>query len=162
MLGACHTRVEKQCRTLERLIPHLHQHGCDADAREAATAVMRYFDTAAVHHHADEEEDLFPALEEAMAGSDAVCIRDLCRLLRSEHRALEQRWQDLRTALQAMAEGQSAELSADRVSAFISAYRQHIAREDSELIPMARRLLGESALADMGRAMALRRGLKTP
>lgn len=37
---------------------------------------MRYFDTAA-RHHEDEEQDLFPALLESMAGSDAVCLREL-------------------------------------------------------------------------------------
>lgn len=162
MLGACHTRVEKQCRTLERLAPHLIQHGSNADACEAATAVLRYFDIAAVHHHADEEQDLFPALLEAMAGSDAVCIRDLCRMLSDEHRMLEQHWQQLRTVLQAIAQGLPAELTPDRVSAFTSAYRSHMAREDQELIPMARRLLGELALEQMGRAMAQRRGLSWP
>ena len=57
MLAACHTRVEKQCQTLLRLQPHLMEHGSDAAAREAASAVMRYFDTAAKHHHEDEEQD---------------------------------------------------------------------------------------------------------
>lgn len=92
MLAACHTRVEKQCQTLTRLQPHLSKNGCDAAAREAASAVMRYFDTAAKHHHEDEEQDLFPALLEAMAGSDAVCIRDLTRELMMEHRRLEALW----------------------------------------------------------------------
>lgn len=162
MLGACHTRVEKQCQTLERLLPHLAQQGCDRDAREAAQAVMRYFDTAAVHHHADEEEDLFPALQDAMAGSDALCIRALCDSLRQEHRTLEQCWRHLRLPLQAIAEGASAELAPEAVSAFTAAYREHMAREDGELIPMARRLLQDSALDQIGRAMGLRRGLNGP
>ena len=77
MLAACHGRVHKQCETLGRLAAHLPTHGSDTAAQQAATAVMRYFDTAARDHHADEEEDLFPALLEAMAGSDAVCLRAL-------------------------------------------------------------------------------------
>lgn len=47
MLAACHGRVEQQCRTLLRLVPHLQAHGADPSARQAARAVMRYFDTAA-------------------------------------------------------------------------------------------------------------------
>ncbi|MBM3387317.1 MAG: hemerythrin domain-containing protein, partial [Betaproteobacteria bacterium] len=86
MLAACHTRVEKQCHTLERLQAHLPEHGSDAQAQEAAGAVLRYFDSAARHHHEDEEQDLFPALLEAMAGSDAVCIRELTSALLAEHR----------------------------------------------------------------------------
>ena len=41
MLAACHTRVEKQCRTLERLQAHLNMHGSDPAAQEAAHAVLR-------------------------------------------------------------------------------------------------------------------------
>lgn len=67
MLAACHGRVQHQCKTLLRLVTHLQTHGADRPAQEAANAVMRYFDTAARHHHEDEEQDLFPALLESMA-----------------------------------------------------------------------------------------------
>ena len=62
MLAACHERIEAQLGTLERLAQHLPRHGCDADARSAAAAVVRYFDTAGMLHHQDEDEDLFPLL----------------------------------------------------------------------------------------------------
>ena len=159
MLAACHTRVEKQCRTLERLQAHLPTHGSDAAAQEAASAVLRYFDSAARHHHKDEEQDLFPALLEAMAGSDAVCIRELTAALLAEHRQLEARWAALRSVLQAVADGQAAVLAAAQVDGFVNAYRTHILREDTELLPMAERLLGEPALAEIGQAMRERRGL---
>ena len=58
----------------------------ETDARAAADAVMRCFDTSAAHHHADEEADLFPALLEAMPGSDPVCLRELVEALCAEHR----------------------------------------------------------------------------
>ena len=60
MLAACHLRIEQQCSTLRRLVPHLLAHGADSQARQAAASVLRYFQTAAIDHHADEEEDLFP------------------------------------------------------------------------------------------------------
>jgi iron-sulfur cluster repair protein YtfE (RIC family) len=99
MLAACHGRVQHQCETLLRLVTHLQTHGADRPAQEAASAVMRYFDTAARHHHEDEEQDLFPALLESMAGSDAVCLRELTASLCSDHRLLEQRWASLRQRL---------------------------------------------------------------
>ena len=37
-------RVESQLASLERLVPHLSQHGCDMSAQDAAQALMRYFD----------------------------------------------------------------------------------------------------------------------
>ena len=158
MLAACHTRVEKQCLTLLRLQPHLAGHGSDAAAREAAGAVMRYFDTAAKHHHEDEEQDLFPALLEAMAGSDAVCIRDLTRDLVAEHRQLEARWFRLRETLEAIADGETVPLSIEEVTDFVDSYRGHILKEDTELLPMAARLLGEAQLQRIGQAMRARRG----
>ena len=159
MLAACHTRVEKQCRTLERLQAHLGTHGSDTAAQEAAHAVLRYFNSAAKHHHEDEEDNLFPALLEAMAGSDAVCIRELTEALEADHRVLEQRWAAMRVKLQAIRQGQAEVLSEKEVEAFTGGYRAHILREDTELLPMAQRLLGEQALREISQAMRERRGL---
>lgn len=159
MLSACHHRVERQCATLRRLVLHLAGHGADEDARTAAAAVMRYFDTSAKDHHADEETDLFPALVESMAGSDAVCIRDLIASLTLDHRALESHWQRLRAVLGQVAAGVSPPLASADVEPFISLYERHIAREEGELLTMAARLLGDEALDRVGRAMRERRGI---
>ncbi len=160
MLAACHGRIERQCATLRRLLPHLAAHGADAQAREAAQAVMRYFDHAAVDHHADEEQDLFPALLEAMAGSDAVCLRDLTGQLTQQHRELESHWRALRQVLECIAAGQTHALDAALVERFVGAYEQHLQRENDELLPMAARLIDEAALQRIGRAMRLRRGIE--
>jgi hemerythrin-like domain-containing protein len=159
MLAACHARIEQQCATLQRLVPHVAGHGADAQARSAAAGVMRYFDTAAVQHHADEEADLFPALLEAMAGSDAVCLHELTVGLAAEHRELESRWRQVRGALAQVAAGAATSLDADAIDAFVGLYQRHIAREEGELLPMAARLLGDDALDRVGRAMRERRGI---
>lgn len=159
MLSACHGRVASQCDTLQRLDQHLAQHGSDTAAREAATAVMRYFDLAAPHHHADEEQDLFPHLREAMAGSDAVCIRQLTDRLCAEHRVLEGQWQALRAVLQGIAQGQAVRPAPGQVDAFVAAYQAHIECEENELLPMATRLLADAQLAQIGQAMRQRRGI---
>lgn len=103
MLAACHIRIQRQCATLRRLAAHLAEHGADAQARSAAAGVLRYFDTAAPQHHADEEQDLFPALIESMAGSDPVCLKGMTQGLRDEHSELETAWARLRPRLQAIA-----------------------------------------------------------
>lgn len=159
MLAACHGRVQQQCETLLRLLAHLQTHGSDRPAQEAARAVMRYFDTAARHHHEDEEQDLFPALLEAMAGSDAACIRQLTTSLCSEHRQLELRWAALRQSLLQIAEGSATTLNEADAPGFVRFYEQHIAREDAELLPMAARLLSDGELDRIGLAMRARRGL---
>ena len=159
MLSACHPRVERQCATLRRLVAHLATRGADADAAAAAAAVLRYFDSAAKDHHADEEQDLFPALIESMAGSDATCLRDMIAALEGEHRALETHWQRLRPVLQGIAAGQALPLASADVEPLTGLYVRHIAREEAELLPMAARLLGDDALERVGRAMRERRGI---
>jgi hemerythrin-like domain-containing protein len=161
MLAACHGRVQHQCETLQRLLAHLRSQGADRSAQEAAHAVVRYFDTAARHHHEDEEQDLFPALLESMAGSDAVCLRELTAALCHDHRLLEQRWAALRQRLSQIAEGGTSTLEVDEVAGFVQLYEQHIAREEAELLPMAARLLSDVELDRIGLAMRTRRGVTT-
>jgi hemerythrin-like domain-containing protein len=159
MLRECHQRVQAQCRTLVRLVPHLHQHGSDQVAVDAARAVMRYFDLAAPLHHADEEADLFPALLDAVGGSDAVCLHGLIDGRLGEHIELDRQWQSIRQVLQRVASGQAALLDADIIDAFQAAYKRHIGTEENELLPMADRLLPAPVLAALGRSMQARRGV---
>jgi len=159
MLAACHHRIESQCTTLQRLVAHLATHDVDTDASIAAAAILRYFDTSARDHHADEETDLFPALVESMAGSEAICIRDLIASLKADHRAIESRWQAVRPALLKIAAGEPQSLTTHDVTPLIALYQSHIAREEDELLPMAARLLSDSALDQIGRAMRERRGI---
>ena len=160
MLSACHYRIERQCSTMRRLVEHLATHGTDLEARTAAAGVMRYFDTAAMHHHADEEENLFPALIESMAGSDAVCLREMTQALTADHRELERHWQRVRAVLERVAAGDAVALASSDVEALVRAYEQHIEREESELLPMAARLLSDESLELIGRAMRERRGVE--
>ena len=160
MLSACHGRVERQCQTLLRLVPHVAANGPDQAAREAAQNVMRYFDTSARHHHADEEEDLFPALLQSASGTELAHLRDLIEALRAQHRELEQAWGQLRWKLEGIWLGTKPNLDAEEVGRLVELYRSHIAREEEELLPLAARLLGEAQLDAVGRAMRLRRGIK--
>lgn len=158
LLTECHRRVEDQCALLTRLADHLKQHGSDAVAASAARAVLRYFELAAPKHHADEEDDLFPALLDSVAGSDAVCLRELIGALQADHRAFELEWLALREPLRAVEAGQPARLEASRVRNFAEHYAAHIAREEGELLPMAGRLLSDEVQARLGRHMRQRRG----
>ena len=165
MLAACPLRVQSQCATLLRLAPHLAAHGSDRPAQEAATAVMRYFDTSARHPHEDEEQDLLPALLKAVAGSNAIGLRDLTTALCADHRALEARWCALRR-VQVQVQVQvgkgaatATTLAAADVQGFVDLDEQHIAREEAELLPLAAGLLGGAELDRVGLAMRARRGV---
>lgn len=160
MLSACHGRVERQCQTLLRLVPYLAANGPDQAAREAAQNVMRYFDTSARHHHADEEEDLFPALLRSAPDAELARLRALIDVLLGQHRELERIWGKLRSKLEDIGLETKPGLDADEVGRMVELYRSHIAREESELLPLAARLLGDTQLDTVGRAMRLRRGIK--
>lgn len=160
MLSACHGRVESQCQTLLRLVPHIAANGSDQAAREAAQNVMRYFDTSAKHHHADEEEDLFPVLLKTAPEAELAHLRKLIDTLLGQHRELELAWSQVRWKLEGIWLGMKPDLSADEVARMVDLYRLHIAREEDELLPLAARLLGEAQLDGVGRAMRLRRGIK--
>ena len=142
------------------MVPHLAAHGANEEARTAAVKVMHFFDTSAEQHHADEEEDLFPALIESMPGSDAVCLREMITGLKADHRALQAAWGNLRGVLDRIAAGQSVALAASDVEALIGLYERHIQREEKELLPMAARLLSEDDLTRIGRELRERRGIQ--
>jgi iron-sulfur cluster repair protein YtfE (RIC family) len=160
MLIACHGRIRDHCATLLRVRTHVAAHGADAAAGGAAHGVVHYFDRGARDHHVDEEEDLFPALIESMAGSDPVCIRDLADALTAEHRELERLWAPVRAWLGAVAMGKSSSPAPAEIEPFVALYERHAAREEAELFPMAQRLLESEALAAIGQSMRRRRGVK--
>jgi hemerythrin-like domain-containing protein len=155
MLSACHGRIERHLGTLERLQRHLPEHGADLDARAAARGILRYFDIAAPHHHADEERSLFPRLRRARP-NDAP---PLLAALEQEHESLAAKWRRLRPLLTGIAAGNRANLSARDVAEIRSAYLAHIAHEERELIPFAAATLDATALAEIGAEMAARRGV---
>jgi len=162
MLHACHGRVRDQLGTLIRLADWLPQHAADEPARRAARAVMRYFDLAAVHHHRDEEEDLLPAMREAVGAEGRERLAALDARLRREHAELESAWRVLREPLARIAGGEAAPLDAGRVRDFADAYETHIRLEEDALLPWAARVLGEAAVAAMSRAMTARRTVTAP
>ena len=154
VLRACHRRMERQLTTLSRLRRHLPLHHADEDARIAASATMRYFDTAARNHHADEEASLLPRLADADK-TLAPIIADLVR----EHDELEARWLRLRPLLTAISARASGHLPVKDVETFCAAYRAHIAREEGTLLARANEVLDAAALAEIGAEMAARRDL---
>jgi hemerythrin-like domain-containing protein len=159
MLAACHDRIRSRCSTLLRLRSHVAECGTDVEARTAAQGVIRYFDTSALDHHEDEEQDLFPALLEAMAGSDPVCIRELTESLADDHRELARLWTSVRVWLVAIERGETPLPDAGNIESFVDLYERHAGREEQELFPMATRLLGDEELDRIGRSMRLRRGI---
>ena len=123
MLLACHRRIERQLRTLERLHEHLVRNGVDAQASLAAQTILRYFMKAAESHHDDEEKDLFPLLEQRIpAGTEKAGFNALREKLEGDHDRVRDLWTRLRKPLEGIADGLPRMLNAADVRAFIEGY----------------------------------------
>jgi hemerythrin-like domain-containing protein len=157
MLEACHGRIKDQCDTLRRLAAHLPQRGSDDQAREAAAAVMRYFDTAGELHHCDEECDLLPRMIEAAHGGEATHVAQIVAKLHADHHAMREAWRAIRATLARITRGERVLLQESEVSGFAARYDAHIAFEEKTVLPLARALLGPAELAAIGAAMTARR-----
>lgn len=159
MLEACHERVHRMLALLGRLREHLHGHGPDVQAQQAARDVMRYFDQAAPLHHQDEELHVFPPL--LARGEERVAT--LVRRLQQDHRAMESRWAAARTALARVAEGRGGDVDAAEdalLDAFAALYDDHIRSEEQIAYPAAQSLIDEPTRTAMGEEMMRRRGVK--
>jgi hemerythrin-like domain-containing protein len=156
--------VRRSLRLLQRLVAHTQGHGADAQAREAAADVLRYFDLAAPAHHEDEERHLVPRLQASAHAHE----REAAARLLADHALIGQRWQALRPLLQSLRDGARDGVSAEGVpagleaaaAAFIEVHASHLALEDTLAFPAAEALVraeGAATLAAMGEEMASRR-----
>lgn len=161
MLEACHGRIERMLRLIDRLQERLQDNGQDPFVRQAAEDVMRYFDMAAPLHHEDEERHVFPPL---MAGSD-VAVKALVLRLIQDHRQMEVAWQNARAVLLSLAkQGAPAHTSLTvwqkvALNDFARLYRQHLDDEEKVVYPKSRTLLSTEALSAMSEDMMARRGV---
>lgn len=162
VLKHCHDRIRKQLATLDKLMPHLAAHGADEQARQAASAVMKYFDKSAHWHHADEEENLLPMLQATAQGEDAALLAQLGPVIIDEHRQMDAMWQGLHEQLSAVAGGAAGTLRETDVRRFADMYAAHMEREESQIAPMAKRLFSAQQMAQLGHAMQVRRGIAGP
>jgi pyridoxamine 5'-phosphate oxidase len=138
MLDGCHGRIRQNCERIEKIAAHVASVGVDAEARDAAHAVVRFFDTAGATHHRDEEEDLFPVLLVCAPRDERAAARVLIDELRADHLRMDHAWRDMRRSLLLLAAVGNDGLTAERAREFRALYERHIAREESQMLPGAR------------------------
>ena len=159
MLGACHERVEGMLALLQRLRERMRAQGADAQVRQAAADVMRYFDLAAREHHRDEELHVFPPL---LAQGDGAVVATIVRL-QIDHLNMEWRWLAAHDVLAAIATGGLQWLTPNHdgaLDAFVRLYDKHIETEEQIVFPAAAALVTGQPLQAMGREMMARRGAR--
>jgi len=162
LLSDCHRRIERFLELLIRVSGEYEGRALDPAAADAVRKAQRYFAHAAPRHTADEEESLFPRMKAAAAARGERC--EALERLESDHGqagvlharvdGLFSRW--LRDG--AVSFEQSSQLRAI-LAELRELYRGHIHVEDSEVFPLAGRLLSEGELSAVGAEMRARRGL---
>jgi len=162
LLSDCHRRVESFLRDLIVVAEQAGGGELNAKQREALETALRYFREAAPKHTADEEESLFPRMR---ALGDAATGEALAKIdaLEADHHVAKHSHDVVEQLGRAwLAQGR---LSADdaahlteHLRALRSIYERHIAVEDSEIFPLAAKVVPQNQLAEVGREMARRRG----
>lgn len=153
MLAASHRRQEEELRACRQAAFALSEDRGRAEHVAIIAAGLRFFRKQAKRHVADEEESVFPRL----AGQGEQ-IDELVRTLIADHREHEKLLGELDALAAPWIEGSALPPSgtahefADRFQTFYEHYRDHIDREDDELLPALASLsgeAGEAALAEM-------------
>lgn len=151
MLYACHGKIQNFCQQLLRLPEYMAQHGCNDVVHGSVAQILTYFNQAAPLHHADEEADFFPLLQQYAPQS-----HDLIAKLAAEHNVLEENWRILAQELNAILLGDTVTLSAQNVAKFTQSYAQHIELEEP-LFEMGKQFIPQEKLRAIGKIMAQRR-----
>ena len=161
MLRACHERVQRTLRLLEKVVAHVQAHGSDAKVVDAAADVLRYFDLAAPRHHEDEELHVFPLL---LQQNDGALTKAVVRM-QADHLQMTEQWARLRESLVGLSQASdgSATFSAlalqQEAAKFIALYADHVHTEDTLLYPAAIALADPALLARMSADMRERRAV---
>ena len=153
LLYACHDKVRRFSALAGALSTHVSANGVDSEARTAASNILRYFELALPNHHADEEEDIFPALR-ALADSTLNAAIDA---ILDEHCTLARLWQQVRPWLNQIADGRRPDATPLALANFVTAYPAHAAREEREIFPALNRL-APAEVERLAARMRARRG----
>ncbi len=160
LMSDCHRRIETFLGALQAVGKIIDRPLAD-DVRHSLDLALRYFREAAPKHTADEEESLFPRLQQC-ANAEAQAVTEKMSGLEADHRRADRLHQVVdRLGRECLQNGQ---LSEDKTVAFRAAvaelaaiYGAHIELEDKVVFPLAARVLTPAEKAEIGREMAARR-----
>lgn len=163
-MSDCHRRIETFLGALQAVGKVIDRPLAD-DVRHSLDLALRYFREAAPKHTADEEESLFPRLQQCANAEVQAAIEKMSGLEADHRRAgtLHQVVDRLGRDCQQngrLSEAQTAEFRA-AVAELASIYGSHIELEDKVVFPLAASVLSPAAKAEIGREMAARRKIPT-
>ena len=137
-LDAAHAAAAAMLLQFRQLVQGLASGGIGPTAQRSAREVLMYFQGPGRHHHEDEERLVFPAL---LHSGDAALVAQV-RRLQQDHHWLDQDWREFEPHVRAVAEGYNGydlPFLEAALPVFEALYQDHIALEENEVYPAARR-----------------------
>lgn len=155
----CHAGIMAQMQLLAEL-PALLEPA--AQARRIAGQMLKFFPRVVREHHAEEEQELFPAvLAASVKGPERELVQVMIERLTAEHRQVEKMWSRLEPALALVAKGRDTDLDPSAVQRLVTTYVGHAQYEEQQFLPLAQGLLGRNSdhMAALGLSIHLRHAL---
>ncbi len=167
MLSDCHRRIENFLGVFQRVVRSARGGELDEQHRQALTAATRYFEESAPRHTADEEESLFPRMR-AVAKTDDRVREALKKLdaLEADHQVADRLQEEMlqwgaRWLQAGTLSTEQTQRMTEVIESLMALYSHHIQVEDKEVFPLAAGSVDAAALEEVGKEMALRRGVRT-
>jgi hemerythrin-like domain-containing protein len=157
LLVACHDKIRRFLTTADRLASA--EAAPDEDVSSACRSIVRYFTEALPRHSDDEDLSLAPRLR--AAGWSGAFLDEMT----AEHGRIDDLLADLLPRWSAVAEepGRRAGAELEKPTrALRELFDGHLAREEAELLPRLREVLGDAALAEIAAEMRARRDEGSP
>jgi hemerythrin-like domain-containing protein len=137
----CHTGILSQ---LDKLADFAEQVAAAERARQTAAALVALFSRGVLEHHAEEENELFPAVLRSALPDEVDAVRQQAERLTREHRVIESLWKRIEGPVAAVAKGKHAEIDGEVVSELVRLYRKHATYEEQEFLPLSAKILGRN------------------
>lgn len=149
-----HSSLAAVLHAMSVLVREVRQHDKRVDPK-VFRAILYYLDVFLEReHHHKEEAVLFPRIRQRTRDADAVLDQLAC-----EHESGEGAIRDLEQAFLRYEEHGSTEFPAfaDAVDRYIERYREHMRKEEREVMPLAQRVLNAQDWIDIEAAFASHR-----
>ena len=162
LLSDCHRRIEMFLGVLAA-VAAASERPLNDETRRSLDTALRYFREAAPKHTADEEESLFPRLQQ-FDRSDVAHMLARLQPLEADHRRvaplhlLVERLGTEYLRIGLLAPAEAAKFRA-AVAELTHIYKEHIKIEDGVVFPLATQLLSAKDKRDIAQEMAERRNL---
>lgn len=153
-LYAEHSSLAAVLHAMSALVRAVREHDKCIDPK-VFRAILHYLDVFPEReHHWKEEAVLFPRIRQCTHDADAILDQLAC-----EHELGEQAIRDLEQAFVRYEEHGDVEFEpfAAAVDSYVKRYREHMRKEEREVMPLAQRVLSTQDWADIEAAFALHR-----